>query len=92
MHPVTITTCTPHGHHLSTVADVALGDDHDALRRAYALAATVTIDLHAQDTETEHVHLIAINSQPCAIIRARQGDQHRTDLLATLHQFQQHQP
>lgn len=87
MHTIAITTCTPHGHHLASAADAALGNEHDALHRAYALAAAITIDLHAQDPNTAHVHLIAINSAPQAVIPSRSDDNNRTDLLATLHEL-----
>lgn len=88
MHTIAVTTCTADGQILATAADTALGNAHDALHRAYARAATITIDLHAQDRDTAHVHFIAINDTPQAVIPARRDDKQRTDLLATLHELE----
>lgn len=88
MHTIAITTCTPHGHHLASAADTALGNEHDALHRAYELAADTTIDLHAQDPSTSHVHLIAINDTPHTVIPSHSDNTNRTDLLATLHELE----
>lgn len=90
MHTIAVTTCTADGQILATAADTALGDDHDALHRACARAAAITIDLHAQDRSTAHVHFIAINDTPHAVIPSRSDDKQRTDLLATLHELDGH--
>lgn len=92
MHTIVVTTCTTGGQLLASAADTALGNEHDALHRAYALAATITIDLHGQDPNTSHVHLIAINDSPQTVIPSRSDDKNRTDLLATLHQLQRRYP
>lgn len=92
MHTIEVATCTPDGQHLHTAADTAFGDHHDAQHRAYELAAAATIDLHAQDPGTSHVHLIAINGQPHTVIVARSDDTNRINLLATLAELAQRRP
>lgn len=87
MHIIEIATCAPGGQHLHSITDTTLGDHHHAQHRAYELAASVTIDLHAQDPCTAHAHLIAINGEARNVIGTRTGVAGRTDLLATLAEF-----
>lgn len=84
MHTIAVTTCTPHGHQLAAETDTGLGDHHDALHRAYALATKITIDLHADDPHTAYVHLISINDEPWSVVTSRTGANGRTDLFAVL--------
>lgn len=84
MHIIEVTTCTPDGHHLHTATEASLATSRHALARAAELAATVTVDLHAQDPHAQHVHLIALNGDPVAVVPARASRAGRTHLLATL--------
>lgn len=84
MHTISVTTCTPDGHYLDAEDDTVLGDNRDALHRACALAAKITIDLHANDPHIAHVHLIATNDEPWAVITSTTGGNGRTDLFASL--------